>query len=144
MVNAIEITIGMSVALIVGLIMLNSLYNIDFMEIQTYLSDILSGNAGQEFEKIELHEFLNKALAVQSHPDGEYAMIVYVKPNSTHRQLNNTVFFDMVRQAHLCKTFQNSTESCGTTTNVVFDVPIELPRIVHIKYSLTLKKLIIQ
>lgn len=144
--EAVEITVYLGIAIILGVMVLHFLTSWDFIQTYENMQSAISGKSEPKFTTVDIDEFVGQSLNLwDSCGLGEVNKSVVLYVDDKAGELNKTVFFKKVKVLNLCGTLQSVSQSCGTIENVYF-IPavITLPHIVQVSCNVTNEVLVIK
>jgi hypothetical protein len=137
--EAIEIVVYITIALIAGFLILTFLKGTDFGDFK----DGLFGEEKLEFRSVDESQFVANAMVFwESCGLGETNSTLRLHIKSTGI-LNKTGFFDYVKQVNYCSTLQSAEEECGHAENVDMQ-DLVLPKIVTLACNSSNQMLVIR
>ncbi len=139
--QTIEIIVYLSIALIIGSLILVFLKDGGFSEFYDDLVKMHTKEPG--FKKVDTNAFVGEAASFwQDCGFGEInkSLALYIEGEGV---FNRSMFFSTVSKINYCDTLQSASEGCGNGENVIFEGNITLPRVVRLECDSQAKKLVI-
>jgi hypothetical protein len=129
--ETLEVIAYLTVALVVGALLILFLRSIDYTAIYDKIKGSDSGDP--KFEKVNKEQFVVSTLDFwESCGLGEVnrSLVLYVDDRGS---LNKSYIFSQVKKINYCNTLQSVNEDCGRKEYVVFNTSVPLPALVNLK-----------
>jgi hypothetical protein len=145
--QAIEITVYITLGIIVGFMVLNFVFDINYSKIFEKLNKDMTNDQSVEFKSIKKDEIVS-AISIIWEQSGmcemEYSRTINIEGLSTGDTLTKEYIFEELKALNFCSSLQSATYDCGTNEDIYMPNPISLPKIVRISCNINEHYLIIQ
>lgn len=139
--ETVEIIIYMSIAFLVGVMILQFIGTIDVTTLYEEMTDIMTGDGKEtEFKQVSKEEFVTELINFWENSgmcEVQNTKSVYVQTNVTPDTLNKSYLFNKIKQIGFCSTLQSATYNCGNREHVNFTGEIDLPHVVRFACNTT-------
>lgn len=130
--DAIEVVIYLSLALIVGLLFLGFINNWNFTNIYDAVSDAMFGKKEFKFKEVEGEEAIAEILGLWEKckvTSQNQSINLYLKGQGV---FSKQYIFEAVKKLNLCLSLQSIEEDCGEEENLVMS-DINMPSVINIE-----------
>lgn len=132
--EAIEIVVFLSIAIIVGGLVLGFLTDWDYLKTYGAFKKLMAGDESLGFSKVDKHQFAGKLYEFFQDcvsREENLSMSLYLKDNGTFTKKE---LFDVYKGFGWCDTIQSAQNDCGTREDLTM-ADLTLPRVVSISCS---------
>ncbi len=137
--RAVEITVFLVVAIIVGGLIFHFVTSIKYEDVERQVLQKDEPDF-RSVDRAELVGELARFWDLCGRGDIDASLVIHINDNGV---LDKQSLFSWVKSAHLCETLQSQAEECGHREDTILVTPIQLPAVINASCSVAEQKLII-